>query len=353
MEVEPFLLRFVCKIRDDNVNSKDSEFNLFSALFVLVDGELARTRLLANSPPFYRRLASLAQAALIQRQLMQCGIDYGHFSKMAFSNRGEHFYMQSLADMRTEPRWTPGFVEASQLQADLFGRIIIAGNAFKANFEEGELRNIILGDGELSLIKQCEFPRPYLPGVLEGTEDNPNALPEEIECIIEEQLNNHEVEISSFIPLVNSAMIYRIPFVLAEMAAKKIKFSHYKLGNIQNKSRLLAILNGLATVAAVSRSPVLADELCIIVRRYRRDTQYRLSIQEALNILLLASAAWKDLSEWRKFVGDFLTDFAFSELDKEEGEQLYSHLTVLLHSVPELWISCGKAEAALQAWRCR
>ena len=106
-EVKPFLLRLVHRIRDDDTEGKASEFNLFSALFVLVDGELARTRLLAKEPPFYRRLASLSQAALIHRQLVQCGIDYDHFSKWSFSNRGEHFYMQSLADMRVEPRWEP------------------------------------------------------------------------------------------------------------------------------------------------------------------------------------------------------------------------------------------------------
>jgi len=352
-EVEPFLLRLVHRIRDDDVESKASEFNLFSALFVLVDGELARTRLLAEEPPFYRRLASLAQAALIHRQIVQCGIDYDHFSKWAFSNRGEHFYMQSLTDIRTEPRWNPDLAAGSQMQADFFGRIMISGKNLQENLGEGELRETILGEGEQSLLKLCEFPRPYFPGPLEGTEDNPNALPDDLACIIEEQLNSEEVGAASFIALVNSAIIFRITSGHAELATKALKLCNYTLANLKSRSQLIAILNGLATVAAITRNPALADELRILVRRYRRDSEYGFSIEESIRMCLVASASREDLMEWRMFAGEWLTELAFSELEGQEGEVLHSHLSALLHSVPELWVSCARADAALKAWCCR
>ena len=352
-QVEPFLLRLVHRIRDDDVEGKASEFKLFSALFVLVDGELARTRLLAEEPPFYRRLASLAQAALIHRELIQFGIDYDHFSNWAFSNRGEHFYMQSFADMRTEPRWNSDLAAASQMQADFFGRIMIAGNNFQANLGDGELRDTILGDGEQSLIKLCEFPRPYFSGPLEGAEDSPNALPDDLARVIEEQLESGEVEAASFIALVNSAMIFRITSGQAELAAKALRLGNYTLANLENKSQLVGILNGLATVSAVSRNSALADELRILVRRYRRDSKYSLSIDEAIRICLVASAGREDLMEWRQFAGEWLTELAFGKLKGNEGEVFHSHLLALLHSVPELWVSSAMADAALRAWRLR
>lgn len=352
-ELEPFLPRLVHRIRDDDVEGEASEFKLFSALFVLVDGELARTRLMAEEPPFYRRLASLAQAALIHRQLVQCGIDYDRFSKWALSNRGEHYYMQSLADMRTDPRWNPDLAAAPQMQVDFFGRIMIAGNNFEANIGEGELRDTILGDGEQRLIKLCEFPRPYFPGPLEGAEDGPNALPDDLARVIEEQLDSDEVGASSFIALVNSAMIFRITSGHAELAAKALRLANYRLANLEDKSQLVGILNGLATVAAVSRNPALADELRILVRRYRRDSQYGFSIEEAMRMSLVASAAREDLMEWREFAGEWLTELAFGELEGNEGEVLHSHLSALLHSVPVLWVSCARADAALQAWCIR
>lgn len=356
-ESKPFLLRLVHQIRDDDVEGEASEFKLFSALFVLVDGELARIRLMAGEPPFYRRLASLAQAALIHRQVVQSGIDYEHFSKWAFSNRGEHYYMQSLADMRAEPRWNPDLATASQIRADFFGRIMIAGNNFQTNLGDGELRDTILGDGEHSLIKRSQFPRPYFPGPLEGREDTLNTLPDELIHVIEEQLNSDEIsdeiEAGSFIALVNSAMIFRITSDHAELAAKALRLGNYTLANLEDKSQLVSILNGLATVAAVSRNPALADELRILVRRYRRDSQYGFSVEEAMRMCLVASAAREELIEWRGFAGDWLTEFAFGELEGNEGEVLHSHLSALLHSAPELWVSCARADAALEAFCSR
>lgn len=348
--IKPFLLRFVHLIRDDDPEGKNSEFNLFSALFVLVDGELARTRLLAQEPPFYRRLASLAHAALIHRQLVHCGIDYDYFAKWAFNNRGEHFYMQSLADMRTEPRWNPDLAAASQLQADFFGRIMIAGNNFQANFGGGELLDTILGNGEQSLIKLYEFPRPYFPGPLEGANDCPNALPDDLASVIEDQLDSNKIEAASFVALVNSSMIFKITSGHAELAAKALRLGNYTLANMENKSQLMGILNGLATVAAVSRNPALADELRILVRRYRHDSRYGFSVIEAMRMSLVASAARADLMEWRGFAGEWLTELAFGDLEDDEGRVLHSHLSALLHSVPELWVSCARADAALKAW---
>ena len=349
-EVEPFLLGLMQRIRDDDAGGRGSEFKLFSSLFVLVDGELARTRILADSPPFYRRLASLAQAALIHRELVQAGIDYDKFSNWAFNNRAEKFYMQSLTDMRIESRWSPYFAAADQMQADFLGRIVIAGNVMKENLVSGELLDTILGDGDQSIIKRYGFLRPFYSGPLEGTFDNLNALPEEFARIIEGQLNSDEIDVASFLPLVNIAMIFRISSDHAELAAKAVRLGKYRLANLESKAQLVSILNGLAMVAAVSRNPALADELRILIRCYRRDSQYAITVEEALRMSLLASASRADLTEWREFAGHCLSELAFGELEGNDGEILHSHLSALFHSVPELWVSGAMADAALQAW---
>lgn len=50
-EIEPLIIRLIEQIRDDDVDGSASEFKLLSALFLLVDGELSRTRLLSGAPP--------------------------------------------------------------------------------------------------------------------------------------------------------------------------------------------------------------------------------------------------------------------------------------------------------------
>lgn len=349
-EVEPFLLRLVNRIRDDDPESTDSELRLFSALFVLVDGELSRKRILADRPVFYRRLASLAQAALIHRQLAQHEIDHEKLIAWAFDARGEQFFMQSLADMRTEPRWSPDLVAAAQFQSEFFGRIIIASNSLRENLGGGELFASTIGVGEQSINSRSDFPRPFFPGPLEGAEDSPGDLPEEFAKIIKKQLDSDEISPESFIALVNSAMTFRISSDYAELAARALSLCKYTLANLGEKSQLISILNGLAKVAAVSRSPALADEVRILVRRYQHDTEYTLNIEEAMHICLVASASRQKLSEWRGFAGEWLTELAFCRLEKGEGELLHSRLLALLHSEPALWTSCARADAALQAW---
>jgi len=349
-EVEPFLLRLVDAIRDDDAESDASEYKLFSALFVLVDGELARTRLLVEKPPFYRRLAALAQAALIHRQFAHCGVNYERFSEWALSRSGEQYYMQSLADMRLEPRWEPDLAAASQLKADFLGRIMIAGHCYGASLVDGALRDTLLGDGERSIAIACEFPGSYLPGPLEGAADSPLALPDDVSRLIREALDTSDVEASCFVALVNSALVFRVETDHVELAAKALRSGNHTLANVGERSQLVGILNGLATLAAVSRNPALADEIRILVRRYRQDSQYRLTMEEAMRVCLVASAAREDLMEWRGLVGEWLTELAFGDLDGDEGEALLSHLLALLNSVPELWVSSARAHAALQAW---
>ena len=135
----------------------------------------------------------------------------------------------------------------------------------------------------------------------------------------------------------------------AELAITALKRANYHLRNIKDKSQLVSILGGLSTVAAVARSPALADELWILVRKYRRDATYELSIQEAIKICLVAAASRSELSEWTEFVGDWLTELAFGDLKDDEAQEFYLSLNWLCHVVPELWVSCGRADAALLA----
>lgn len=352
-EIEQSLISLIKQIRDDAVDGQASGFKLLSALFCLVDGELSRTRFLSAEPPFYRRLAALSQAALIHRQLMHSTVDMDHFSKWALSNYGWLWYLQSLADMRLEPHWDPEFAVASQMKAEFFGRIIISAKTYEQNITGSEIYDLVLANKTGSLQSLIDPFHSYLPGPLEGTEGKQDNLSPGVAEAIEVQLGAKEVEPSSFIALSNSALFFHIGANHAELATTALKRANHHLPNIEDRSQLVAILNGLANVAAVARKPVLTDELRILVRRYRRDAQYALSIEEVIRICLVAAASRADLNDWTEFVGDWLTELAFSDLKDDEGRVLYSHLNGFCHIVPELWVSCGRANAALMAFNAR
>lgn len=357
-EIEPVLISLIRQIRDDDIEGSDSGFKLISALFTLVDGELSRIRMFTSEPPFYRRLAALSQAALISRQLLNSDIDINSFCNWVLNSReGQfykgQFYIQTLVDMRVEPCWVPDLVVASKIKAYFLNRILIAANNYKQSIKGGELTDLIFGTSSESIHSLCKFPYSCYPGPLEGDENTPTILPIEFSETIEKQLCTEKVTAKSFIALVNSAMIFRIGTDLSELAAKALKSEDYRITGIEDRSQLLNILNGLAIVAAVTRSNLLADELRILVRRYRRDLQYALSIEEVIRICLVAASSRKNLIEWRNFVGEWLTELAFSDLEGNDGEVLYSCLQCLCSVVPEIWVSCGRADAALVAYNGR
>ena len=348
-EIEPTIIRLIEQIRDDDVGEQGSGFKTLTALFLLVDGEISRTRLLSEEPPFYRRLAALSQAALIQRQFVNVGVDTGRFGEWAYKDHGGNHYLQSLSDMRLEPRWDPDFSTAPQIKADAFGRIMISAKTYEQNIKSSRIYDLIFGEEAKSLLSLSDSFRPWLHGPLEGTEDEQRILPPEVEEAIETQLNGDEIGPSSFIALVNYSLICRIGGDKAELAASALKRANYHLQSIEDKSQLLAILKGLANVSAVSRNPTLADELRILVRKYRRKAEFELPIEEEIKICIVAASSRPELTEWTEFVGDWLTELAFDDLKDEDAPVFHSWLDGLCHAVPELWATCGRADAALVA----
>ena len=75
-----------------------------------------------------------------------------------------------------------------------------------------------------------------------------------------------------------------------------------------------------------NRSKALADELRVLERRYRR-THLRIAVRDALRICLTAAASRVHMNDWREFVGDWLTELAFEDLQDDEATLFHSHLS--------------------------
>ena len=352
-EIEESLKHIIEQIRDDDVNGKMSGFKLLSTLFCLVDGELSRIRLFAEEPPFYRRLAALSHASLIHREVAGLPIDVDRFVEWAQKNRGGIQYLQSLVDMRSEPHWDGRLAVESQVKANFVGRIVCSARKQQENLSVSPIYNLVFGGQEGSLQSLGDIHSQSLPGPLEGTDGMQRKLPLDGANTIEEQLNSERVGPSSFVTLVNCAHIYRIGTQHADSAAKALDRAGYRLQDIENRSQFVNISNGLATVAAVTRSQTLASKLRILVHGIRHDNEYALTVSEIVTICLVAAACHQDVRSWTGYVGDWLTELAFSDLDEEEGEELHSILNFLFHAVPDLWVTCGTADAALEAFNAR
>lgn len=348
-DIEPRLLKLIeAMCNEDSMGS----LLLFSSVFVLVDSEISKNKIFTNEPPFYRRLASLAHAGVIYRELTKRDLGEG-FADWARIIGVRQYLMQTFTDMRSEPRWHPDFISPPNLRPYLLVRIINSLPDDILEAKSGALYDKILGHGVESVLSALDLGFFLHLGPLDGADSSAIELPIEFSNAIENQLKEESRDGPkpiTFTALVNSARIYGLKPEHAELAAKILREGKYRLSKIEDRAHLITVLNGLANVAAVTRCKELADELRIIDRKYRRDQQFLLSVDESMLLCLASSSSRSELIDWCDFVGQWITELAFFEITDKDARLLHMNLRLLLHSVPELWLYCSEAEAAIRAF---
>ena len=192
--LEPIIEALVRQIIALNPDDPTGRLKLLAAAFVLIDGELSRTKALASWLPFRRRYAALAQASMFER--VGFGrLDVERFSRWAFNQRARRFYLQTLVDMRLEPRWPPDYAGPEQLHREVIGRIHNASGQFAANIPAGSLHQLLFSDDATGLRGAIHFPGSFLPGPLEGSlERQSNPVPPDFEAILDESLAGEQLE---------------------------------------------------------------------------------------------------------------------------------------------------------------
>ena len=348
-EIEPWLAAMIRVISADDPEDPAGRLKLLSGLVVLVDGEMSRRSIARQRPPFWRRLASIAHAALIEREVLDAELEPAVFSDWALKSGGALYYIQSLVDLRQEPRWFPDGVAPKQLQAEVLGRIKNAAERYRKNVRSGEVTSLPWG-ADSAVQSPKIIPYAFLPGPLEGGSEAVIEIPDEYESSIRASLQTEELTPESFGNLVSMSLLYRTDSQLSELAAQGLSRVGYQLRKLSGNDDLFSLLNGLAMVSAVTRSVALANEVRNLCRVARRRADCGLSLERVARVAVVAAAANSDLAAWSDTVGDWLTELAFEEMTYEEAIALQSTIYALLHVEPVLWETCGRAEAALSAF---
>jgi hypothetical protein len=348
-DIEPSLLKLVEQFRIDDPQSENGRLKLLSSLIALVEGEFARTQIFRGLPPFWRRLASIAQGSLIECHLAQVSLEIEEFSDFALKRAGRNFYMQTLVDLRLEPRWFPDAINASQLKAEFLGRIASTAKANEHKIRSRELRDLVLGDGADGIQVLLNFPYYCIPGPLEGAFDSQIDIPQSLKESVEADLSADVLKVNSFAGLVNSVLVFRIGPELVSLSSKALQRVKYQLQQDGSQDQSFALLAGLSTVAGITRSAELADQVRILTRVLRKRSDVNMGAQDALRICMVAAACHRELGAWCKFVGDWLTEIAFDSLEQDSARTLMSDIEMLCQIQPSLWRTCGKAHAACKA----
>ncbi|MDN7753693.1 hypothetical protein [Burkholderia gladioli] len=329
---------------DGDPTDKIDEFELHSALFTCIYAQMAKRRILATWQPFVRRLAALAHASWIGNHFLTLVADRTEVVHWLQNVSDRYFVIQTLLDMRVEPRWFPELGSAEQWKNELLGRVWMAANCAPEAVKDLGLEERLIGNAAQVFTHQIDRAAAHLPGPLEGGTRSQIELLPEVTAQLTESLQGI-IDTTTFISLINASMWFHIPDHLAGLVADALERSHYQIQANEHVS-LSACLLGLASVAAVSRSTKLCEAIRTTLRVNWRVAPGRLTADETFRIGICACAAHADLADWATHVGQFLTELSLQDLSTEDAEIFQSHVQTMCHLVPELWGTCGQAHAS-------
>lgn len=344
------LASIIAELGEDESEAPQSRYHLLSSLFIFVDGELGHLGLLADWPPWARRMAALAQASLIEREVFR-KTDRDAFSEIVFDRRAHEFMTQTLAELRQEPRWRPDFAVATQLRQEFLGRIAHAAAPLK-EAEPTPVSEAVFGVEPSPLMGQINWIAAWMPGPFEGSDGggSANPLPENLRELLDESLNAlGSPTLKTLAPLLNLASTFTLPEGTLDKAAEAIRDAGHQVVDAGEGDQRTNLIMSLAYAAAAQRSVPLAKEIRILCRFARnRGNPYMGEAQETL-LAIIAAAANKDRQDWCRMFGEWVTELAFTVEDPKEARHMRDHLAGLARRAPELWTATGGADAALEA----
>lgn len=311
-----------------------NNLRLFCSMAVFVDGELARLQIFKGMPPFYRRLASFAQSALIVKVALEEVVVFDKVEQWASQQRGLYFFCQSFIDLIEEPRWLPTYLTEEQFINELYGRVNVACQ------ESDKCEAVEYLQKELSSGSRLNM-HSFLPGPLEGN-SAPAVVPDEISNLLAKHING-KASFESYRVLMNSAPFWKIDDEYLERAVSLLESAQHKLASVNDKDSVYQVLNGLAQVACMTRSKKLAASVTILSRLYRDYIDVNSEPENYLAIGVVAGAAFEDKDGWAEYIGQWCTELAYLPISEDSIERMERMLERLCILEPYLYYTCSKA----------
>lgn len=307
---------------------------LFCSMAVFVDGELARLQIFKGKPPFYRRLASFSQSALIVKVGLEEGVAFDKVEQWASQQRGLYFFCRGFVDLMEEPRWLPTYLTAEQFINEIYGRVNIACQEFDKCQVVEYLQKELLSGSRLNL-------HSFLPGPLEGN-STPAVVPDEISNLLAKHIES-EASLESFRVLMNSAPFWNIDDDYLERAVSLLESAQHKLAAVNDKDSVYRVLNGLAQVACMTRSRKLAASVTILSRLYRDYIDVDSEPENYLAIGVVAGAAFENKDSWAEYIGQWCTELAYLPISEDAIVRIEVMLERLCTLEPYLYYTCSKS----------
>lgn len=345
-ELEPILLALIAELTALDPEEPGGQLRYFSSIAMFVEGEVSLRGTLSGHRPFARRIATFAHAAILAR-IAYHGVNRAAFADICIDERGWQFSVQTLVDLRLEPRWRPEYFAPQQVKNEVLGRILNRAGTLTEEKLPAALAKAILGESD-SVLAAGSGASVFWPGPIEGalpghTNDPPAALLDQLAA----EFSGERLTIEGISRLLNMETIFGIPDPLLSEIVARLRDAGPKLFAILPEEHVQAYLVGIAYVAASHRFTDLAEHVRMLAR-YRRNLGMPVSIADEAQLALSAAAAHEPIDDWRVFVGEWITEVAFAVEPLDDARQVESWIETLFDIDPALRATAGRALAAIR-----
>ncbi|MBL8297918.1 MAG: hypothetical protein JNN30_06150 [Rhodanobacteraceae bacterium] len=308
----------------------------------MVDAMAHVSGALHDAPVYWRRLATFAHAALVERVVLRTNIDLGQFSGWAnefFST----FAVASLADIPVEPRWSGFMLSSGQLKQELLARVwaaLVGHRDALADF----LGASVFGEEEGSLESQCHIVFGALPGPLEGglpAAALPDFMVKQLDDLLDQKSVALETRALALAHLISlwappSEKLERITTFVDDLALSDVDPAD------DSSSYWELLLSRLSLAAASSRHRLFADAV-------RRLIECRDGIPLFLRLRSGIAVCGVEDSDglWCEAVAAHVSHCISRDLTKEDAELVIWFLRVLCDAKPVLRVHVAPVVARL------
>lgn len=332
-------LRQMLTVLGSAIEDETGRLRLTVALGSLVDGGLSTCGLFNDAPVFWRRHASLAHAALIERAALSLGVPPDELASWAWSSV-LRFQIATVADLPREPRWSGFLFNEAQLRQECLARVMTALEFRREEFG-GLLDDLVFGDSSESLASKRAFYLSALPGPLEGATLLQQMLPDPLLEQLRETLVDTEHPLANRVMTIAhlSGMGEVADDVLTELAAA-VDALRESDSTTEERGLWPSLVMRLAQSAAGSRHSGLASSTLQLIHS-------RAHIPLGARVLagLIACGAHSERGTWTAEVVEFIERCVGSDLDKQQAEYLVYVIGVLGDAQPLLRPAIGKTLA--------
>ncbi len=336
--IENLLHVFTAELSDDR-----ARLELTVGLGRVVDACLNTSGLFVDAPVFWRRHASLAHAAMIERAVMELAMPVREFAEWT-TGFALQFQIATLADLWTEPRWNGFMFAPAQLKQELIGRVLNALEVRRADFAE-RLEGLAFGANPESLESQRLIYFSSLPGPLEGgsesAKDVAGLLLDQISAVLSDESSSLPVRLVAASHIVSLGIV---PPETCDAIALVVRSLDRADVTEVERDRWSPLLTRLSVAAASSRHQPLAAAVMQFI-----EGRHGIPLELRAYAGISTCGVHEHLSDWVRAVSDYIGRCASLAVSKEDAEYLLHVIRILGDARPLLRPSVAKTLIRLQS----